>query len=203
MLFFEFRFLVFFAFVFCLVWSLRSNWLRKFTLLVASYCFYAAWDWRFLSLILASTLIDFFVARRLVAQQGRARRAWLMVSLSGNLGILGFFKYFDFFADNATRLLNAAGMASDPITLKLILPMGISFYTFQAMSYTIDVYRRELEPRKNFIDVALFITFFGVVFAPPVFGTLAALTGSYGVGFIVLSALTGICGVVLFVRRGR
>jgi D-alanyl-lipoteichoic acid acyltransferase DltB (MBOAT superfamily) len=138
-------------------------------LLVASWLFYAAWDVRFLGLIVFSTFLDYFAALAIAraATPGR-RRALLAVSLAGNLGLLGLFKYFDFFAESVERLLAALGVEASLPLLHLILPVGISFYTFQTLSYTIDVYRGTLEPRRSPVQFALFVAFFPQLVAGPI-----------------------------------
>ena len=138
-------------------------------LLVASYVFYGAWDWRFLGLILLSTGIDYLVALRIRQESDDLRRRhWLMVSLAANLGMLAIFKYLGFFVDSFQELLGWAGYHPDPVVLAIVLPVGISFYTFQTLSYTIDVYRRELEPSRDFLDFALFVAFFPQLVAGPI-----------------------------------
>ncbi len=168
-------FLAFFAIVYALYLLLRKRvrW-QNVLLLVASYYFYGRWDWRFLSLIAVSTLVDFFVGRAMgaipadtPANQVRRKRL-LAVSMVVNLGILGFFKYFNFFAGSFTDLLNLVGLHADPVTLNIILPVGISFYTFQTMSYTIDIYRQEMEPTHNLLDFAVFVAFFPQLVAGPI-----------------------------------
>lgn len=138
-------------------------------LLVASYAFYAAWDWRFLSLLWISTLVDYSVGKRMgKTDRPDSRRRLLAVSMAVNLGILGFFKYFGFFADSAAELLGRVGWQADFVTLSIVLPIGISFYTFQTMSYTIDVYRRELEPTNDLLSFAVFVAFFPQLVAGPI-----------------------------------
>jgi alginate O-acetyltransferase complex protein AlgI len=172
MLFVEARFLLFFLAAFLVHWALRGNRSRKLWLLACSYAFYGAWDWRFLFLILASTVIDFAVGLRLPrATTSRRRRLWLAASLTANLSILGFFKYAGFFATSGAAFLNAIGLPCSAPTLSIILPVGISFFTFQTMSYTIDVYRGLLEPRRGvggFFDFALFVSFFPQLVAGPI-----------------------------------
>ena len=127
------------------------------------------WDWRFLSLIFISTLQDYLVAQKIwQVDDGRKRRAWLVVSIVTNLGILGFFKYYNFFAGNFVNAFSLLGTKLDISTLNIILPVGISFYTFQTMSYTIDVYKRKLEPTKDFIAFAAFVSFFPLLVAGPI-----------------------------------
>jgi alginate O-acetyltransferase complex protein AlgI len=170
MLFTELRFLVFFALVFALYWALRGNTVRKLFLLAASYLFYAGWDWRFLGLILASTLIDYSAGLALgrAALSAAKRRAWLIASLIANLGILGLFKYYDFFVSSAVELTAWLGLPLSARTLSLTLPVGISFYTFQTLSYTLDVYRNKLAPVSSFLDFALFVAFFPQLVAGPI-----------------------------------
>ena len=137
-------------------------------LLAASYLFYARWDWRFLGLILLSTTVDFLAARAMPNAVGRRRKLLLAISLITDLGILGFFKYFNFFLDSAVDVLNSLGVQAGPSTLQIILPVGISFYTFQALSYTIEVYRGNLQPTRSFANYALFIAFFPQLTAGPI-----------------------------------
>ena len=169
MLFIELRFLFFFLAVFGVYWNLPWHRARKAWLLLASYGFYAAWDWRFLGLILTSTVIDWFAGKGVAASQdpGR-RRAWLLLSLSANLGILGFFKYYNFFVDSAASLLAAIGLPAGEWTLSIILPVGISFYTLQTLSYTLDIYRGKLKPSDSPLDLALFVAFFPQLVAGPI-----------------------------------
>jgi D-alanyl-lipoteichoic acid acyltransferase DltB (MBOAT superfamily) len=140
-----------------------QNWL----LLVASYYFYAAWDYRFLALLVASTIVD-FTCGLLMARPGARRRLLLVTSISFNLTLLGFFKYFNFFADTMRTLAEAAGWHVDFVVLRVLLPVGISFYTFVTMSYVIDVYRREVQPTRNFVDFAVFVAFFPHLVAGPI-----------------------------------
>ncbi len=138
-------------------------------LLVASYVFYSAWDWRFSFLIAISTLVDYFVARALGREEVASRRKWLVTcSLVVNLGFLGFFKYANFFAAGFHELGLAFGLEISPFVLDVVLPVGISFYTFQTLSYTIDVYRGELSPTTDFFDFALFVSFFPQLVAGPI-----------------------------------
>jgi alginate O-acetyltransferase complex protein AlgI len=138
-------------------------------LLGASYLFYGFWDPRFLSLILLSTVIDFFCGSRIHASTRlEVRRRFLAVSLAANLGILGVFKYFNFFADSLQSSLATMGFEADRVTLDIVLPVGISFYTFQTLSYTIDIYRRQLEPERRFTNFALFVAFFPQLVAGPI-----------------------------------
>lgn len=125
---------------------------QNILLLLASYLFYGWWDWRFLFLIAVSTIIDFVCGLRLdAAATPPCRKAWLTMSMVANLGILGVFKYYNFFVDNVDRILSPFGLSIDLSIASIVLPVGISFYTFQTMSYTIDIYRRELSPTRNFL----------------------------------------------------
>jgi len=138
-------------------------------LLVASYFFYGIWDWRFAGLLFFSTTVDFFLSLALGdSEDPRRRKLLLGASIAVNLGILGFFKYFNFFVDSAAALLERMGLEVPSVTLRVLLPVGVSFYTFQELSYTIDVYRRELRPARNFIDFALFVSFFPQLVAGPI-----------------------------------
>lgn len=171
MLFNSLEFLLFLPTVFFLYWFVFKNQLRaqNVLLLVASYIFYGWWDWRFLSLIIASTFLDYFVAIQLGKTAiSKKRKLLLGISLVGNLGMLGFFKYYNFFVSSWIEAWSSVGISMEASTLNIILPVGISFYTFQTLSYTIDVYRKEMEPTKNFIDFAAFVTFFPQLVAGPI-----------------------------------
>ncbi|MBN1883919.1 MAG: MBOAT family protein [Candidatus Krumholzibacteriota bacterium] len=170
----SFDFAVFFVVVLALYYLLPFRWQNRM-LLVASYVFYGWWDWRFLSLILISTIVDFVAGIRIHGAgdaadpaTARRRRGWLVASVCTNLGILGFFKYFDFFAGSLAGALGALGIESSVLRLDLVLPVGISFYTFQTMSYTIDIYRGKMEPTRHFPDFALFVAFFPQLVAGPI-----------------------------------
>ncbi len=168
MLFNSYQFIIFFLVVLTIYWSLPSRW-RVYLLLAASYLFYASWDYRFLSLIMLSTVIDFASGLAISStENARRRRLFLILSMSADLGLLGFFKYGNFFIENLRVLLLHLGVRTDLRTLDIILPLGISFYTFQAMSYTIDVYRRAAEPARDFITFATFVAFFPHLIAGPI-----------------------------------
>lgn len=144
---------------------------RNLILLIASYIFYGSWDWRFLSLIILSTVIDYWVGIQLGntdPSNTRKRRAFIAISLIFNLGMLGIFKYFNFFVGSFVGLTTALGFNFDVSTLYIILPVGISFYTFQTLSYSIDVYRGNLEPTRNLLTFATFIAFFPQLVAGPI-----------------------------------
>jgi len=141
----------------------------KYLLLAASYFFYGWWDWRFLGLIAASTVIDYFTAIGLGRSHfPRTRKHLLLISIAFNLSMLGVFKYFNFFADTLHTTLASFGLSISPAHLNVILPVGISFYTFQTMGYTIDVYRRNLQPEKHFISFATYVAFFPQLVAGPI-----------------------------------
>ena len=149
-----------------------QNWL----LLIGSYYFYAAWDYRFLALLAASTLVDYSCGLVLGRLTDQRRRRWVMgLSIGFNLAMLGFFKYFNFFADNLHALFAAVGWQMDFVTLRVLLPIGISFYTFVTMSYVIDVYRREIEPTRNLVDFAVFVAYFPHLVAGPILRATALL----------------------------
>jgi len=143
--------------------------LRNLLLLAASYFFYACWDWRFLGLLMISTCVDFFCGIKLdLPQKEKRKKIFVLFSVCTNLSILGFFKYFNFFAENMQLLLESLGVYVQTHTLHIILPMGISFYTFQTMSYTIDCYRGKLRAERNFLTFALFLSFFPQLVAGPI-----------------------------------
>jgi len=157
-------FLVFYA-VYRLIPRRAQNWL----LLAASAAFYAAWDWRFLGLIAAIAVVSYACGRAMSHAAGhRQRRLALAAGVGFGLAVLGFFKYVGFFAENLRALLALAGWQADWITLRVALPIGISFYTFVAIGYLVDVYRRTIEPARDPIDFAVFVTFFPTVLAGPI-----------------------------------
>ncbi len=168
MLFNTLVFWLFFALVFSLYHFLphrRQNGL----LLLASYVFYGWWDWRFLGLIWLSTIVDYVSARMIEAgSSANRRRGWLIASVVSNLGLLGLFKYFNFFASSLAQLMHMAGFRVDEVTLNIVLPVGISFYTFQTMSYTIEVYRGTIKARRSLPDLALYVAFFPQLVAGPI-----------------------------------
>jgi alginate O-acetyltransferase complex protein AlgI len=142
---------------------------RNLFLVAASYFFYGYWDWRFLFLILASTALDFFVGSAIYGTVNQHRRKLLLLfSVAGNLSILGFFKYYNFFVDSFVDLASIFGFHPDFVHLNIILPVGISFYTFQTMSYTIDIYRKKFAPTRSFVDFALFVAFFPQLVSGPI-----------------------------------
>jgi len=168
MLFHSSTFAIFFALTYALYVSMRHR-QQNVLLLAASYVFYGYWDWRFLSLLAASTLLDYFCALAIQGTEHRsARRRFLALSLCGNLGMLGFFKYAGWFAGSLQVLAASFGWHIDAFTLDVVLPVGISFYTFQTMSYVIDVYRRQMPATRNLLDFAVFVAFFPQLVAGPI-----------------------------------
>lgn len=169
MLFNSIIFFVFLGIVIPVYYMLPKKTSKHVFLVLASYFFYGYWDWRFCSLLLLSTVIDFFIAKSLQKSDDDKRRKLLLsLSLFSNLGILFFFKYFNFFIDSFKSISSDLGVELDFLHLNIILPVGISFYTFQTLSYTIDVYRKKLKPTTNFIDFALFVSFFPQLVAGPI-----------------------------------
>ena len=161
-------FFVFIGLFFPLYFALRGR-ARLLLMLAASYVFYGWWDYRFLSLIVVSTCIDYFLGLRLENEEDHSRRKrYLQLSLLANLGFLAFFKYFNFFIESAQVALRGIGAAGNFETLNIILPVGISFYTFQSMSYSIDVYRRKIPVERDFWRFATFISFFPQLVAGPI-----------------------------------
>jgi len=171
LLFNSIQFLVFLPTVFALYWfAFRSPLrLQNLFVLAASYVFYGWWDWRFLGLILVSTIVDYLVGLQLQhTTRNISRRALLITSLSINIGLLGFFKYWNFFIDSWISTWASVGVTIHPATIQIILPVGISFYTFQTLSYTIDIYRRKIEPTRDFVAFATFVAFFPQLVAGPI-----------------------------------
>jgi len=160
-------FCVFMMVLLPLYWGIRHSTARKWLLLFASYAFYAHWDYRYLSLLLLSTAVDFLAGRRLARVQGRAlRRFWLLASLITNLGVLAVFKYGNFLIASAAPLWAWLGVT--PLHFPDTIPVGISFYTFQTLSYTIDVYRGRTSECRSLLDFALFVSFFAQLVAGPI-----------------------------------
>ena len=171
MLFNSIDFAIFLPIVFVLYWFVTNKNLKLQNLLivVSSFIFYGWWDWRFLFLMVGSASVDFVVGILLSKQENKSKRkTYLSFSIIANLGILAFFKYFNFFADNFVNAFTLIGTKLNPVSIQIVLPVGISFYTFQALSYTIDVYRKKLEPTKSIIDYFAFISFFPQLVAGPI-----------------------------------
>jgi len=168
MLFNSSTFLVFIL-IFMLLYFNVKNHIKIWLALVASYVFYGFWDWRFLLLIVASTLTDYYVGLRMGAtDDAKLRKRLLWISLSVNLGFLAFFKYFNFFIGSFSALMQSLGMQANDLSLNIILPVGISFYTFQTLSYTLDIYWRRLTPETNLRNFATFVAFFPQLVAGPI-----------------------------------
>jgi D-alanyl-lipoteichoic acid acyltransferase DltB (MBOAT superfamily) len=162
------QYAIFLPIVLLLYWNLRRRG-QNLLLLAASYLFYSFWDWRFLGLLMLSTTVDYVTGRVLARTDDGSHRRWVLaVSIITNLGILGFFKYFNFFIDSAERLLGKVGLDISPPLLHIALPVGISFYTFHGMSYTIDLFRRRIQPATSIIDFAAFVSFFPQLVAGPI-----------------------------------
>ena len=171
MLFNSKEFLIFLPLVFVLYWILSNKNLKiqNSLILVSSYIFYGWWDYRFLSLIILSTFVDYFIGLKIFYQETKNQKFYLLISVIFNIGILGFFKYFNFFVESFFDLLYGFGYEiKSKWTLNIILPLGISFYTFQTMSYVIDVYKKKLEPTKDFISFASYVAFFPQLVAGPI-----------------------------------
>ncbi len=148
---------------------LKKPTLWKICMLIASYIFYSWWDWRFLTLIWTSTLVDFWAGKKIEnADSSKKKRSYLLVSVLTNLGILAYFKYAGFFVDSFVDVMSGMGFDLSVEPLRIILPVGISFYTFQTMSYSIDIYRNNLKPTKSLLDFALFVGFFPQLVAGPI-----------------------------------
>lgn len=163
-------FLLLFALTFILYWGCHNHRWQNYILIIASYIFYASWNWRYLPLLIITTLLDFYVAHQIDrSPDQRTKRRWLIFSIIVNLSILGVFKYFNFFVGSFSKAMVGLGypIAGLPV-LHLILPLGISFYTFQSIGYVVDVYRGHLKPTKRLDDYALFIAFFPHLIAGPI-----------------------------------
>ena len=171
MLFNSISFAIFLPIVFILYWFTTKNNIKhqNILLLVSSYFFYACWDWRFLFLLIFSTLLDYFTGIKMSdSKNQRSKKFWFWLSISVNLGFLGVFKYFNFFAASFADAISNVGFHINPWTLKVILPVGISFYTFHGLSYVIDIYKNRIKAEKNFIDYSVFVSFFPLLVAGPI-----------------------------------
>lgn len=153
-----------------LYWLVANNHtLQNKLLFVSSYFFYACWDWRFLFLLGFSTLLDYYTGLQMAQLKNQnIKRQWLWASITVNLAFLGFFKYYNFFAGSFLEAVGHLGVKVNPWTLKVILPLGISFYTFHGISYVIDVYKNKIRPEKSFITYAVFVSFFPLLVAGPI-----------------------------------
>ncbi len=171
MLFNSLDFALFLPLVFTLYWTLSRFGTRfqNSIIVVASYVFYGWWDWRFLTLILFSTVVDYSVGILMSKETKESpRKGLLWLSILVNLGLLGFFKYSNFFIENFISAFTVFGSSISISSLNIILPVGISFYTFQTLSYSIDIYRKKLEPTKDFVSFCAFVSFFPQLVAGPI-----------------------------------
>lgn len=162
-------FFLFLLLVFTVHWRMKTRLGQNLTLLISSYLFYSWWDYRFCVLMLVSSVVDYCVGRLLAGSTNvHRRKCLLLVSIITNIGFLGFFKYCNFFIENLASLTNAMGLEVNLRTLSIILPVGISFYTFQTLAYTIDIYRNKIKPERSIIDYLTFISFFPQLVAGPI-----------------------------------
>ncbi len=171
MLFNSINFAIFLPIVFILYWFVTNKKLhyQNILLLIASYFFYACWDWRFLFLLMFSTLLDFFTGIQMCKSTRLSkRRFWFWLSVCVNVGFLGIFKYYNFFAESFAAFLSNFGLNVHPATINVILPVGISFYTFHGLSYVIDIYKGRIKAERNFIEYAVFVSFFPLLVAGPI-----------------------------------
>jgi D-alanyl-lipoteichoic acid acyltransferase DltB (MBOAT superfamily) len=172
MIFNSLEFFIFLPIVFLLYWFVfkKNVKTQNIFILFASYLFYGWWDWRFLSLIFLSTAVDYFIGLKIDSiDNQKSRKSWLWVSVLFNVGLLGFFKYFNFFVDSWIDMFSLFGYEiKSTWTLRVILPVGISFYTFQTMSYSFDIYYKKLKPTKDFLSFAAFVSFFPQLVAGPI-----------------------------------
>lgn len=166
MLFNSIEFFFFFVGLVLLLFLVKENYFQKICYLLASYFFYMWWNPAFILIIIFSTLLDFFIGKKIY--RGLHKFRWLCLSIIANLSILAFFKYFGFFSDNLFLFLQNLGYAPSWTSLNIILPIGISFYTFQTMSYSIDLYRGNIQPSKSLLDFAVFVSFFPQLIAGPI-----------------------------------
>ena len=171
MFFNSFQFAFFLPIVLLLYWTAGSNSKanQNYILILASYYFYSCWDYRFLFLLIFSTLLSYFSAIKIESSTTTwARKFWLWLCVTVNIGFLGIFKYYNFFATSFSELLNSVGLHSSPLLLKIILPVGISFYTFHGLSYSIDIYFKRIKAERNIIDYSLFVSYFPLLVAGPI-----------------------------------
>jgi alginate O-acetyltransferase complex protein AlgI len=164
-------FAIFLPIVFFLYWFVfnKNKSSQNALLIVASYYFYSCWDWRFLFLLVFSTFLDYYTGIQIEKAKSEVnRKFWFWLSIIVNLGFLGVFKYYNFFADSFADLLNSVGIKASPILLNLILPVGISFYTFHGLSYVIDIYYKRIKAEYNFVDYSLFVSYFPLLVAGPI-----------------------------------
>ena len=171
MLFNSSSFAIFLPIVFTLYWFFTNKSLKiqNLLLLAASFYFYSCWDWRFVFLLLFSIVLDYFSGIKMEnSKNDNERKFWLWLSVGINLGFLGFFKYYNFFAESFAEMLQNFGLQVNPWTLKVILPVGISFYTFHGLSYVLDIYFKRIKAERNFVEYAVFVSFFPLLVAGPI-----------------------------------
>jgi len=171
MLFNSLNFALFLPIVFVLYWFVtnKSLKLQNILLLVASYFFYACWDWRFLFLLIFSTFLDYYTGLKMEdSKNQQLKRFWFWLSICVNAGFLGVFKYYNFFALSFAEAISHVGLKLNPWTLNVILPVGISFYTFHGLSYVIDIYNNKIKAERNFVDYSVFVSFFPLLVAGPI-----------------------------------
>jgi D-alanyl-lipoteichoic acid acyltransferase DltB (MBOAT superfamily) len=164
-------FAIFLPIVFFLYWFVfnKTKSTQNALLIIASYYFYSCWDWRFLFLLVFSTFLDYYTGIQIEkGKSEKSRKFWFWLSIIVNLGFLGIFKYYNFFASSFSDLLNSAGIKASPILLNVILPVGISFYTFHGLSYVIDIYYKRIKAEYNFVDYSLFVSYFPLLVAGPI-----------------------------------
>ena len=164
-------FAVFLPIVFILYWFVfnKTKSSQNLILIVASYYFYSCWDWRFLFLLVFSTFLDYYTGIRIEKSENeKSRKFWFWLSVGINLGFLGMFKYYNFFASSFAELLNGVGFKASPFLLDVVLPVGISFYTFHGLSYVIDIYYKRIKAEYNFVDYSLFVSYFPLLVAGPI-----------------------------------
>ncbi|WP_282030969.1 MBOAT family O-acyltransferase [Winogradskyella eximia] len=170
MLFNSLEYLIFLPVVFIIYWLLKNSYKKQnILLLISSYIFYGWWDYRFLSLIIFSSFLDYFVGQKIEDAIGdKNKKHWLLVSLFSNLGLLGIFKYYNFFADSFASTMSNIGWEVNDLTLNIILPVGISFYTFQTLSYSIDIYRNQIKASRDIVGFFTFVSLFPQLVAGPI-----------------------------------
>lgn len=164
-------FAIFLPIVFLLYWFVfnKNKNTQNAVLIIASYYFYSCWDWRFLFLLVFSTFLDYYTGIRIEkSQTEKSRKFWFWLSISVNLGFLGIFKYYNFFANSFAELLTGVGFKASPFLLDVVLPVGISFYTFHGLSYVIDIYYKRIKAEYNFVDYSLFVSYFPLLVAGPI-----------------------------------
>jgi alginate O-acetyltransferase complex protein AlgI len=167
MLFYEINFILSFVVFFAIYISARDKY-RNSLIVLVSYLFYSMWDWRFLSLLILSTVVDYFVSNLMREGCKSRNKKLLIVSIFVNIGALALFKYYNFFAESFISLFSSFGLSASPLFLDVILPAGISFYTFQTLSYTIDVYKGKIKAEKNFVNFSAYVAFFPQLVAGPI-----------------------------------